>query len=162
VQLRLALVYMHPPSDAIVPAASARLGQQRVIRVRLNLSHIGQIALPVTDVDRSEAFYKDVLGLPKLYRYGDLTFFDCAGVRLLLEKSKEAFTPQGCIYFRCADIALAVNELTKRGVSFKHKPHLIAKMDDHDLWMAFFTDPDGHMLAIMQEAPKGYTPSKGG
>jgi catechol 2,3-dioxygenase-like lactoylglutathione lyase family enzyme len=40
----------------------------------LNLSHIGQIALPVTDVDRSEAFYKDVLGLPKLYRFGDLTF----------------------------------------------------------------------------------------
>ena len=108
----------------------------------LNLSHIGQIALPVTDVDRSEAFYKDVLGLPKLYRFGDLTFFDCAGVRLLLEKSKEAVKPQGCIYFRCADIALAVDELTKRGVSFTHKPHLIAKMDDHDLSMAFFTQMD--------------------
>jgi len=124
----------------------------------LNLSHIGQIALPVTDVDRAEAFYEQVLGLRKLYRFGDLTFFDCAGVRLLLEKSKEDLKPQGCIYFRCADIALAVDELTKRGLSFKHKPHLIAKMDDHDLWMAFFNDPDGHMLAIMQEAPKGYAP----
>jgi methylmalonyl-CoA/ethylmalonyl-CoA epimerase len=101
--------------------------------MRLNLSHIGQIALPVTDVDRSEAFYGGVLGLPKLFRFGDLTFFDCAGVRLLLEKSKEDFKPQGCICFRCADIALAVDELTKRGVSFKYKPHLIAKMDDHDL-----------------------------
>jgi methylmalonyl-CoA/ethylmalonyl-CoA epimerase len=130
------------------------------VAMLLNLSHIGQIALPVTNVDRSEAFYKDGLGLPKLYRFGDLTFFDCAGVRLLLEKSKASFTPQGCIYFRCADIALAVNELSKRGVSFEHKPRLIAKMDDHDLWMAFFTDPDGHMLAIMQEAPKGYAPSK--
>jgi hypothetical protein len=48
------------------------------------------------------------------------------GVRLLLEKSKGGFTPQGCIYFRCADIALAVNELSKRGVSFEHKPRLIA------------------------------------
>jgi methylmalonyl-CoA/ethylmalonyl-CoA epimerase len=123
----------------------------------LNLSHIGQIALPVTDVDRSEAFYEQVLGLRKLYRFGQLTFFDCAGVRLLLEKSKE-LKPQGCIYFRCADIALAVVELTRRGLTFKHPPHLIAKMDDHDLWMAFFTDPDGHMLAIMQEAPKGYAP----
>ena len=55
----------------------------------LNLTHIGQIALPVADVDRSEAFYRDVLGLPKQYRFGDLTFFDCAGVRLLLEKSEE-------------------------------------------------------------------------
>ena len=123
----------------------------------LNLTHIGQIGLPVADVDRSEAFYRDVLGLPKQYRVGDLTFFDCAGVRLLLKKSKE-FTPRGCIYFRCADIALTVGELSRRGVAFKHKPHLIAKMDDHDLWMAFFTDPDGHTLAVMQEAPKGYMP----
>jgi len=126
----------------------------------LNLSQIGQIALPVTDVDRSEAFYGTVLGLRKLYRFGDLTFFDCAGVRLLLDKVKEpeSFKPQGCIYFRCADIALAVAELEKRGLTFWLRPHLIAKMDDHDLWMAFFKDPDGHTLAIMHEAPKGYTP----
>jgi Predicted ring-cleavage extradiol dioxygenase len=58
----------------------------------LNLTHIGQIALPVADVDRAEAFYRDVLGLPKQYRFGDLTFFDCAGVRLLLEKSEGSIT----------------------------------------------------------------------
>jgi methylmalonyl-CoA/ethylmalonyl-CoA epimerase len=126
----------------------------------LNLSQIGQIALPVTDVDRSEVFYGTVIGLRKLYRFGDLSFFDCAGVRLLLDKVKEPadFKPQGCIYFRCADIALAVAELEKRGLVFWLRPHLIAKMDDHDLWMAFFKDPDGHTLAIMQEAPKGYAP----
>jgi methylmalonyl-CoA/ethylmalonyl-CoA epimerase len=126
----------------------------------LNLSHIGQIALAVADVDRAEAFYKETLGLQKLYRFGDLTFFDCAGVRLMLEKAR---TPEdigrACvIYFRCADIALAVRELRSRGVAFDSEPHLIAEMDDHDLWMAFFKDPDGHTLALMQEAPKGYTP----
>ena len=124
----------------------------------LNLSHIGQIALPVADVDRSEAFYEKVIGLKKLFRFGDLSFFDCAGVRLLLDKSQEPISHSGCIYFRCADIALAVAELEKRGAVFSSKPHLIAKMDDHDLWMAFFNDPDGHILALMQEAPKGYTP----
>ena len=124
----------------------------------LNLSQIGQIALPVSDVDRAEEFYEKVLGLRKLYRFGDLTFFDCAGVRLLLEKSRDAITPRGCIYFRCADIALAVTELKQRGLAFDSAPHLIAKMDDHDLWMAFFADPDGHTLALMQEAPKGYVP----
>lgn len=124
----------------------------------LNLSQIGQIALPVADVDRSEAFYEKVIGLRKLFRFGDLTFFDCAGVRLLLEKAHDGVQPSGCIYFRCADIALAVTELEKRGVVFASKPHLIARMDDHDLWMAFFNDPDGHTLALMQEAPKGYTP----
>jgi methylmalonyl-CoA/ethylmalonyl-CoA epimerase len=127
----------------------------------LNLSHIGQIALPVIDVDRSETFYETVIGLRKLYRFGDLSFFDCAGVRLLLEKAHDAspFRARGCIYFRCADIALTVATLETRGVSFTHRPHCIAKMDDHDLWMAFFEDPDGHTLAVMQEAPKGYVPS---
>jgi methylmalonyl-CoA/ethylmalonyl-CoA epimerase len=124
----------------------------------LDLSHIGQIALPVADVDRAEAFYGQVMGLWKLYRFGDLSFFDCAGVRLLLEKAADPanITSRGCIYFRCADIALAVGE---RGLGFTSRPHLIAPMDDHDLWMAFFKDADGHTLALMQEAPKGYTPA---
>ena len=128
----------------------------------LNLSQIGQIALPSSDVDRSETFYEKVLGLRRLYRFGDLCFFDCAGVRLMIDKVEGSDTvkPQGCIYFRCADIALAVSELEKRGLSFTSKPHLIAKMDDHDLWMAFFTDPDGHTLALMQEAPKGFVPAQ--
>jgi methylmalonyl-CoA/ethylmalonyl-CoA epimerase len=98
---------------------------------------------------------------PARIRFGDLSFFDCAGVRLLLDKAHDAASlkPQGCIYFRCADIVLAVNELTNRGVAFASEPHLIARMDDHDLRMAFFTDPDGHTLALMQEAPKGYAPA---
>jgi methylmalonyl-CoA/ethylmalonyl-CoA epimerase len=126
--------------------------------VELNLNQIGQIALPVSDVDRSEAFYEKVIGLRKLFRFGDLSFFDCAGVRLLLDKATGDIHPSGCLYFRCADIALVVAELEKRGASFQSKPHLIARMDDHDLWMAFFKDPDGHTLALMQEAPKGYSP----
>jgi methylmalonyl-CoA/ethylmalonyl-CoA epimerase len=129
--------------------------------MHLNLDHIGQIALAVGDVDRAEAFYRDVLKLRKLYRFGDLTFFDCAGLRLMLEKAHapENIPKSSVIYFRCADIALAVRELEKRGVIFSSKPHLIAKMDDHDLWMAFFADPDGHTLALMQEAPKGFVPT---
>jgi methylmalonyl-CoA/ethylmalonyl-CoA epimerase len=127
----------------------------------LNLSHIGQIALAVGDVDRAEAFYAETLGLRKLYRFGDLSFFDCAGVRLLIEKARspEDIARASVIYFRCADIVLAVRELEQRGASFTAKPHLIAKMEDHDLWMAFFNDPDGHTLALMQEAPKGDAPT---
>jgi methylmalonyl-CoA/ethylmalonyl-CoA epimerase len=129
----------------------------------LNLDHIGQIALPVADVDRAEAFYREVLGLRWLYRFGDLTFFDCAGVRLLLEKTLDVgdVARSSEIYFRSADIAVAVGELKGRGVVFDGVPHLIARMDDHDLWMCFFRDPDGHTLALMQEAPKGFVPGAG-
>src|SRR6185436_11972814 len=125
-----------------------------------HLNALGQIAMVVADVDRAEAFFEKKLGLRKLYRYGDLTFFDMGGVRLLLEKASDPKTiKDSVLYFRVADIALAVKELTARGVVFDSQPHLIAKMDDHDLFMAFFKDPDGHTLALMQEAPKGYTPS---
>jgi methylmalonyl-CoA/ethylmalonyl-CoA epimerase len=128
--------------------------------MRLNLDHIGQIALAVADVDRAEAFYADKLGLRKLYRFDDLVFFDCAGVRLMLEKANTAedVRRSSVIYFRCADIALTMRELEARSVHFSHGATLIAEMDDHDLWMAFFEDPDGHTLAVMQEAPKGYQP----
>jgi methylmalonyl-CoA/ethylmalonyl-CoA epimerase len=127
--------------------------------MRLNLDHIGQIAFAVADTDRAERFYEDVLGLRKLYRFGDLVFFDCAGVRLMLGKSEdqEAINRHSALYFRCADIAYAQEELTRRGAVFDGAPHRIAAMDDHDLWMSFFADPDGHILALMCEAPKGFT-----
>ena len=128
--------------------------------MRLDISRLGQIALGVTDVDRAEAFYEAALGLTKLFRFGDLAFFDLAGVRLLVEKTHqpERLPASSVLYLRCADIALAVRELTSRGVVFGGPPNLIAQMDDLDLWMAFFSDPDGNTLALMQEAPKGYVP----
>ena len=33
-------------------------------------------------------------------------------------------------------------------------PHAIADMGSYTLWMAFFRDPDGHLLAIMAEVAK--------
>jgi methylmalonyl-CoA/ethylmalonyl-CoA epimerase len=33
-------------------------------------------------------------------------------------------------------------------------PHLVARMKDHDLWMAFFRDPDQNLLALMSEDGK--------
>ena len=125
-----------------------------------SLGAIGQIAIGVADVDRAEDFYGARLGLRKVFRFGDLCFYDCAGVRLLVEKAAEGAPRAGSpIYFRVADIALARRELESRGVSFVDEIHLIAPMEDHDLWMTFFTDPDGHIRALMMEAPKGYQPA---
>jgi methylmalonyl-CoA/ethylmalonyl-CoA epimerase len=127
----------------------------------LSLGPVGQIAFNVTSADASEKFYTEVLGLRKLYRFANLLFFDCAGLRLMLEQSdgKRNIAP-AAIYFRVADIALAHRELKERGAVFTDDPHLIAPMPDHDLWMAFFNDPDGHVLSLMMEAPKGYQPGK--
>ena len=125
----------------------------------LNLNQIGQIAMPVSNADRSEAFYGEKLGFRKLFRFGNMVYFDCAGVRLWLDQvPPEQGLHASVLYFRCADIRLATKELETRGVVFTDKPHLVAELDDHDLWMTFFTDPDDHILALMQEAPKGYKP----
>ena len=127
------------------------------------LGPIGQIGFAVSDVDRAETFYGEVLGLRKLFRFGTLAFYDCGGQRLLLD---QVATPEEAlrgspVYFRVPDIALARRELEARGVSFMDRIHLVAPMEDHDLWMSFFNDPDGHVLALMMEAPKGFDPTAG-
>ena len=128
----------------------------------MTLNQIGQIALAVSNTDRSEAFYEKALGLRKLYRYGDLAFFDCAGVRLMLsppEQGQQVVVAQGAIYFRTADLALVVKDLKSKGVAIVSEPHLTAPMPDHDVWMAFIRAPDGHLIGLMMEAPKGYAPA---
>lgn len=126
----------------------------------MTISQIGQIARAVSNTDRAEAFYEN-LGLRKLYRYGDLAFFDCAGVRLMLAPNEDgaAIVPQGAIYFRVADLVLTVADLRAKGLDIFSEPHLTAPMLDHDLWMAFLKDPDGHLVGLMMEAPKGYKPA---
>ncbi len=126
----------------------------------ISLNPIGQLALAERDVDRAEAFYGEAPGLRKLHRFGDLLFFDCAGVRLPIGKARDPdrFAPGTTIYFRCADIALTWRALADRGVVFKDAPHRIARMEDHDLWMTLFDDPDGNPLALMQEPPRDHQP----
>ena len=125
----------------------------------LVLNQIGQISLTVDDVDSAEQFYTETLGLRKLFRYGSLLFLDAAGVRILIEKSaRTPFQPESStFYFRSPDLRIAYAALQARGVRFTDEPHLIAPMEDHDLWMVFCVDPAGNTLALMQEAPKGYT-----
>ncbi len=117
------------------------------------LGTIGQIALHVSDSDRAERFYRDTLGLPLLFRFGHLAFFDCAGTRLMLEGGHESTgkREQFCVYFRVGGIEAVVAGLRARQVYFEREPQMVAKMPDHELWMAFFNDPDGNLLALMEE-----------
>src|SRR5205823_6832531 len=50
----------------------------------MGISSIGQISIIVHDQPRATAFYRDVLGLPLLFTAGNMAFFDCGGVRLML------------------------------------------------------------------------------
>jgi methylmalonyl-CoA/ethylmalonyl-CoA epimerase len=118
------------------------------------LGQIGQIAMPVREVGRAIAFYRDVLGMRFLFQAPPgLGFFDCGGVRLMLDgpAGAKAGAHGTVLYYKVPDIREAFATLTGRGVVFEGQPHLIAKMPDHELWMAFFHDPDGNLLALMSE-----------
>jgi methylmalonyl-CoA/ethylmalonyl-CoA epimerase len=116
------------------------------------LARIGQIAVTVSDIDRALAFYRDTLGMRLLFQVPNMAFFDCGGIRLMLgpaEKPGDSFS--SVIYYKVDEMQQAFETLSSRGVPFEGPPHLIAKMPDHDLWMAFFRDPDRNLLALMCE-----------
>ena len=117
-----------------------------------SLGRIGQIALTVSDIGRAVTFYRDSLGMRFLFQVPNLAFFDCDGIRLMLSlPEKAAEGSSSVIYYKVADIQQAFQTLASRGVAFEGEPHLIAKMPDHELWMAFFRDPDRNLLALMSE-----------
>ena len=118
------------------------------------IERIGQIAIPVTDLERAATFYADVLGLRLLFRAPPgLAFFDCGGVRLMLSRPEGADTPAraGLLYYVVPDITAAHAALLARGVAFVSPPRLVARLPDHELWLAVFRDSEDNLLALMSE-----------
>jgi catechol 2,3-dioxygenase-like lactoylglutathione lyase family enzyme len=128
--------------------------EEPIMATGFRLGPIGQVSRLVSDIDRAVEWYGEVLGLPHLYTYGSLAFFDCDGTRLFLSVPEDgsAIGPQSVLYFRVADIHAAHAELVTRGVRFVDEPHMIHKHPDGtEEWMTFFADPDGHLLAVMAQ-----------
>ena len=122
------------------------------------IENIGQLAINVKDLSRAKSFYRDMLGLRHLFDAGPhMTFFDCGGVRLLLETARDPQFdhPSSIIYFRVADIAASCRAMKTKGLDFEQEPALVAPMPDHDLWMAFFRDSENNLMALMSEVRHG-------
>ncbi len=123
---------------------------------QLQISGIGQISVTVHDLQRGIAFYRDVLGIPFLFEIENAAFFDCGGIRLMLAlpERPEFDHPASILYYRVETIQQAYEALSARGVPFEREPHLIARLDGFDLWLAFFRDPENNLLALMSEVPR--------
>lgn len=120
----------------------------------LSQSRLGQIAVVVQDLDRAVAFYRDTLGMRFLFQAPPkLAFFDCGGVRLMLDvpEEEEFKHPASILYYKVDDIRGTWTALRDRGVEFRDEPHRVARMPDHELWMTFFRDTEGNTLALMSE-----------
>ena len=123
----------------------------------IGTTRLGQIAINAKDVERAMSFYQVQLGLKLLFKAPPgLAFFDCGGVRLMLSRAEkpEFDHPSSVLYFSVPDIQAAYGRLKEGGVHFEDAPHMIAKMPTHDLWMTFFRDSEGNLLALMSEVAR--------
>ena len=122
----------------------------------IGIARVGQIQIRTYDVERAAGFYENVLGLKLLFKAPPgLAFFDCGGVRLMLDRpEKQEFDHASSIlYFAVPDIIAAHARMKESGARFEDEPHMIARMPNHDLWMTFFRDTEDNLLALMSEVP---------
>jgi len=125
------------------------------------LGRIHQIAIRSSDLDRSIAFYRDVLGVELIARFDPpgMAFLRFGETRLLLEKAANP----GTLYFWVDDLEEAVRTLRGKGVQFDDEPLVIHRDDARQFgpagaeeWMAFFRDPDDNVLALASQVlPEG-------
>jgi methylmalonyl-CoA/ethylmalonyl-CoA epimerase len=117
---------------------------------------IGQLLIPVEDLDRAIVFYRDTLGLKFLFSVPpQMSFFQCGSVRLLVgvPTTDEARGRGSAVYFKVADIHAVHRTLVERGVTFRAEPHVVHRTPTTELWLSEFIDPDGNPLALMSEGP---------
>ena len=126
--------------------------KDKTMNSQFALGSIAQIARSVQDIKQAEAWYKNVLGLPHLYTFGNLAFFDCNGTRLMLSQ-EGAVAPESILYMRVGNIAAAYELLKSRGVEFINAPHMVHRhADGTEEWLSMLKDPEGRPLGIMAQA----------
>ncbi len=115
---------------------------------------VGQLLIPVENLESAIEYYRDVLGLTYLFSAPpQMSFFQAGSVRLLVGVP-EAGQSRGrgsAVYFKVSDIHAVHATLKQRGVEFGAEPKLIHKTPASELWLTEFRDPDGNQLALMSE-----------
>jgi catechol 2,3-dioxygenase-like lactoylglutathione lyase family enzyme len=110
----------------------------------------------VGDLEQAKKFYTETLGLRATEQYGLLSLH-LAGGRDTLVYPKADHTPATytILNFQVDNIEAAVDELASRGVRFERYPGM--EQDDRGInrgggpFIAWFTDPAGNILSVLQE-----------
>ena len=107
------------------------------------------VAIPTQDIERSVAFYRDVLGLEQSKQWGSMPAyeFETGNLTLALMQTDAfgvEFSPNATpIALHVDDFEVAKAELESRGVEFQGDT-----IDSGVCYQAIFTDPDGNALDI--------------
>lgn len=118
----------------------------------------------VDDIPTAKQFYGDTLGLDVSEEYGMLTLHLAGGAEVLIyPKPNHVPATFTILNFPVDDIEKAVDDLRARGVSFPTFDGL--EVDDRGIFrgggpnIAWFTDPAGNILSVLQETPSSPPPT---
>ena len=120
------------------------------------ITGLGQLHISVSDMDRSVAWYRDVLGLDFLFQVPGqpMAFFQCGGTRFYLGvPENEQFRSRPVMYLTVPDIAAAREEIAGRGGEFIDRLHVVHRDQASELWMTSLLDPDGTPVTLMESRP---------
>jgi catechol 2,3-dioxygenase-like lactoylglutathione lyase family enzyme len=116
----------------------------------VSLAKIGQIILPVKDLNSAASFYQGLLGMKVKYTVpGEFVFLDGGGIELALREMEGGSSPDLTeVVFQVDDVFATYESLRSKGIAFSYPPRAITGSPTAELFATDFRDPDGHVLSI--------------
>jgi catechol 2,3-dioxygenase-like lactoylglutathione lyase family enzyme len=124
---------------------------------RLPLVNVSHIILRVADMNRSLAFYRDLVGFPVRSASDAFSFLDGGSIQIALNSTTDAVRDETSteIVLEVDDLDAAYAAMARRGVQFLVEPREVMRSESGTLRAAHFRDPDGHVTSITGWAPPG-------
>lgn len=113
--------------------------------------HGADVTLAVSNLGRSVAFYRDVLGFTQVEIGPGSAVLESGDGRVVLRRELEMEpVDRRLVYLllEVPDVQAAYEDLRARGVEFVHRPRAVSRYEHLELWSAAFRDPDGHGIAL--------------
>ncbi len=114
------------------------------------MKNISVIALGVSDVSKSVAFYRDIVGLAVQNQFEQIAFLSGGSVTLMLNGGLRRIDARDGPLAGATELVFGVESVTaehqrlsKLGCNFVSQPREVTPGS----WAVVFTDPDGHYLS---------------
>ena len=121
----------------------------------LRIKDVLHFTIPVKELDRSETFYTELLGLERIRRSGHMLFMRCGATNFVLTLSENPIDPNRgdrheihtAFTLTPADFDRAMAELAERGIRvFKEEDRKAGTFHGRS---AYFHDPDRNVIELI-------------
>ncbi|HEX4736184.1 MAG TPA: LuxR C-terminal-related transcriptional regulator [Allosphingosinicella sp.] len=138
--------------DGVHDGSVIKRRKEAAMSADANSIGLAQICRTTADLEAANGFYGDILGLPLLYAFPGMAFFQLGEARLYLQQTDKP-AAESILYLRVGDIHAEHRRLEAKGVEFFNAPHMLYRHPNGtEEWMAEFRDNEGRPLALMCQA----------